>query len=403
MRGRGILAAIIADDLTGAMDAAAPFARRGLDVQVLTTPVEADSIVDLPQVLSVNTNTRHVSEETAAHIVSKVAADLRKLKPELLIKKIDSTLRGNVVAETLAAMQATGRGKVIVCPAIPSQGRTLLRGELFIDSVPLRDSAIGRDLRSPPPLAPLQDLFRAAKPGLPVSISSRNRDWESEDILKKQGIYIPDAKSNEQLLAIARSAREYRANILFSGASGLTESLAEELYGVVNLVDTPPVIGGKALFVVGSLAPQAAAQVETLTRQNSGVRVFKLTESPADNRRALQHLAQSEEAFTSLVIRPPEVSDESTHDSDYIVKALADCSAVFLKYARVGMLLATGGDTAAALLARLNLKVITIAGEVQPGVVHGLLNSPQGPLRLVTKAGGFGDDRLFCEILDYFN
>jgi uncharacterized protein YgbK (DUF1537 family) len=65
-------------------------------------------------------------------------------------------------------------------------------------------------------------------------------------------------------------------------------------------------------------------------------------------------------------------------------------------------LLATGGDTALAILKALNVRVIRVCGEVQPGVVHSLIALEKGSLRLVTKAGGFGDENLFCTVRGYF-
>ncbi len=400
---RGILAAIIADDLTGAMDSAAPFAQRGLEVKVLTTPSEVGVLgADLPQVLSITTNTRHVSPENAAHIVKKVIADLLTFNPELIIKKIDSTLRGNVVAEILAARQISGRAEVIVCPAVPAQGRTFLGGKIYINSVVLQDTAIGGDLRSPPPRAPLHDLFQAADPSLPVNFTAARGLQETHILQTRDGIYLADAQSGDELKALARLAQDRQREVLFAGASGITEALAETFYGPATITAAPLLPEGKALFVVGSLAPQAAAQVDRLLHDNAAARVFVLSESRADNLSRLRTLAESEETFDNLVIRPQYPSENSRLNADTIVRELADCTAAFMEQAPVVLLLATGGDTAAALLARLDLRTITIGGEVQPGVVHGLIDTPQGSIRLVTKAGGFGDDRLFCSILEYF-
>jgi uncharacterized protein YgbK (DUF1537 family) len=404
MHGRGLLAAIIADDLTGAMDGAAPFARRGLRVKVIARSDDLDfTLADSPQVLSINCDTRHLAKDIAASVVSKVTTALVSLEPDLLIKKIDSTLRGNVVSETVAALGATDRETLIVCPALPTQGRTLLRGELFINSVPLRDTPIGRDLRSPPPTAPLHELFRTACCGLPVSVGKDCWESKTEELTEKKGIYIPDSENEEQLLSIAKSAQENRKNILFAGASGLTEALAETCYGPVCISDTPTIIKGISLFIVGSLASQSGAQIMALTKKNPGAILFEISDDSSYNRSFLKELAHSEELYSSLIIKPPAASEKSSLNSDRIARSLADCASVFLKHSRISMLLATGGDTAAALLDKLQAKVITVSGEVQPGVVHGFIDTPRGPVRLVTKAGGFGDEQLFNILIDFFN
>jgi 4-hydroxythreonine-4-phosphate dehydrogenase len=58
--------------------------------------------------------------------------------------------------------------------------------------------------------------------------------------------------------------------------------------------------------------------------------------------------------------------------------------------ARASGLLATGGDTARALLLALGATGMHLCGEVEPGVPLGFLDAPRR-LPLVTKAGAFGN------------
>lgn len=56
----------------------------------------------------------------------------------------------------------------------------------------------------------------------------------------------------------------------------------------------------------------------------------------------------------------------------------------------LGGLVATGGDTACALLSQLGVKGIRLIDEVEPGVPLGLTQGAQ-VVPVVTKAGAFGD------------
>lgn len=185
MTGSDLRVAIVADDLTGAMDAAAPFARRGLNVQVLTSPddVERD-VLNAFQVLSINSDTRHVTPESAFAVVNNLVGTLVRCEPELIVKKIDSTLRGNVVAETAAVIRATGYQEVLICPAVPSQGRTFRCGELYINDIPLAQTSFGRDPRSPPSVycwqpgvIQLWRFLRRSTSGSSGSVVKYNRVW----------------------------------------------------------------------------------------------------------------------------------------------------------------------------------------------------------------------------------
>lgn len=397
------LLVIVADDLTGAMDAAAPFARRGLDVRVLTAPTRLTAqLANLPQVLSINTDTRHATQEVAAAVVGALFGELAQLKPQLLFKKIDSTLRGNLIVETVAAMHASGCSEVLICPAVPAQGRTLAGGELFIHSVPLRETAIGRDLRSAPSDLPLPELFRAALPDVPVTLEVAGEPPLIVDQPAQRRIRIADAANSDQLFKLAEGTAPRCRETLFVGAAGLTEALAEALFGPALPVTAPASLPGGTLFVVGSRAPQAAAQVAALLAAQRGTRIAELNAAEPLGSRELQSFSAPGRQPASLVLRAPLSAATANHDPDLVARALADSTVALLAQAEIGLLVATGGDTVLALLEALEVGVIQVYGEVRPGIVHGLIKTAKGPLCLVTKAGGFGDEQLFCLIETYF-
>ncbi|MGK2907884.1 MAG: four-carbon acid sugar kinase family protein [Desulfuromonadales bacterium] len=399
----GLRAVIVADDLTGAMDAAAPFARRGLEVRVLTAPEDLKPVLsNPPQVLSINTGTRHAVAGVAAAVVGTLIGHLRALQPKLLIKKIDSTLRGQVVAETIAAMQAANRTEVLIAPAVPAQGRTWSGGELFVDGVPLRDTAIARDLRSPPPVAPLGELLRTVLPDIPVLLEQAGGRGSAACRKPVPCIRIADAATDAQLLALAEAAVDRCGDILFVGAAGLAEALAEALFGPNVAAAAPPALPGAALYVIGSRAPQVAEQVAALCKANPWTRVAELSDAEPLDTGVMQRLAAPGQRAASLVVRAPRATAGRGFDPDLVARALAASTLGLLEQTEVGLLLMTGGDTVLAVLEALGVKVIQVCGEVRPGVVHGLIDTPKGPLRLVTKAGGFGEGQLFCAIEEYF-
>ena len=403
MAGKGLQAVIVADDLTGAMDAAAPFARRGLDVRVLTSPDRLETLLkNLPSVLSINTGTRHLSEQKAAALVGTLFGDLVRLKPQLLFKKIDSTLRGNLLAETLAAMQASGYSEMLICPAVPAQGRTLAGGKLYIDGIPLHETIIGRDLRAPPPRTPLPELYQGALQQTPVKVEAVAAWQVARGHDLRPRVSIVDAESSEQLARIAVTAVESRAQILFVGAAGLTEALAEVMFDAKAPAAAPEPLPGISLFVVGSRTRETADQVEILIKANPGTLVAELTEArpldPAD----LLPLPASGDHPAVVVLRAPREPCCSEQDPDQVARALAESTARLLAGNTTGLLVATGGDTALAVLNELGVEVIQVCGEIMPGIVHGLIDTRHGSLRLVTKAGGFGDRQLFCTVVDYF-
>lgn len=116
---------IIADDLTGALDAAAPFAGRGLCVRVALDPgATAMVVAQNPDVMAVSTRSRDGDEDAARAAMAQVLAALPP-GPQLM-KKVDSRLKGHVAAE-LAVLAPPA---MLVAPAIPDFGRITRDGQV---------------------------------------------------------------------------------------------------------------------------------------------------------------------------------------------------------------------------------------------------------------------------------
>jgi uncharacterized protein YgbK (DUF1537 family) len=141
-------ALILADDFSGACDAAA---RAGVASACLTPPAQP------PETFALSTETRHASPEHARGV-------LRSLGPLLagrrLYKKIDSTLRGPWVAEVDELLAITDYAQALVCPAFPVQGRTVRRGVLHVNGEPVRPIECPFEVRD---AATEEDLARIAE------------------------------------------------------------------------------------------------------------------------------------------------------------------------------------------------------------------------------------------------
>ncbi len=118
---------ILADDFSGACDAAARAAAGDFSPVALLDPGAAPAAADL---VALSTETRHAAAEDAR-------ARLRSLQPalsnRLLYKKIDSTLRGPWIDEVDELLRITDYSQAVVCPAFPAVGREVRRGWLYVD------------------------------------------------------------------------------------------------------------------------------------------------------------------------------------------------------------------------------------------------------------------------------
>jgi uncharacterized protein YgbK (DUF1537 family) len=393
MSRQALKAAIIADDLTGALDAAAPFARRGLHTRVAIGPASLDEALRSgAEVVSVNTDSRHLPADAAAKLCADSIKSLAAHAPRLLIKKIDSTLRGNVVAECLAALDSAPGRNLLLCPAMPAQGRVLRAGILHVHGIPLPESPIGRDERSPPPKEPLLDLFRAARPHAKAALLPAGAEPHEAG---PNSIVIADATEEDHLKQLARAALHNTENTLFAGAGGLTAALADAAFGPEKNARRPSDIGGSLLFLVGSRNPQSAAQSATLLAGRPDCCTLDAPDGhmDADNRACGAGI---------VLLRVTQADPAVEADADEVADSLAASAEKLLHTHNIGAVLATGGDTVLALLRRLDINCLEIMGEIQPGVVWSRVETGGRQTALITKAGGFGNDRLFLDVADWF-
>src|SRR5688572_939807 len=138
----------LADDLSGALDAAAAFHEAGRSVIVTLSP---DKLPTMPaaDVVGITTETRNASAAEAAALVAAAIAQGRVRGARLLYKKIDSTLRGPVAAEVTALAAAMPHATILFCPANPRAGRTVRDGVLLVHGVPVASTEFARDPVSP--------------------------------------------------------------------------------------------------------------------------------------------------------------------------------------------------------------------------------------------------------------
>jgi uncharacterized protein YgbK (DUF1537 family) len=243
---------LLADDLTGACDAAVHFAMRGLRSAAAVSLEHVRG--DMP-VWAVNTETRDGGRDEIRRLMAR-AGDRLPAGPETIIfKKIDSTLRGNAGIETAAALEAFGCELAIFTPALPALGRTVESGILRV----------------------------AGRPEFqPVDVAA----WLGEQAGASAPIATKDAKCDGDLDSIVAEGLASGRRVLWAGSAGLAAALARTIGRPLRSRTRPR--GGPALFAIGSDHPVTLEQLEKLSC-HSAHRVLRIPRSslPEDVRRTL--------------------------------------------------------------------------------------------------------------------
>lgn len=372
---------IVADDLTGAMDAAAPFADLGMQTAVLLDweaafhPAGARDL----SVLSIDTHTRDGSPTAAADAVC--ASMARVTVPGTLpFKKIDSTLRGQIAVEIRAALEGSGRSCALIAPAAPAQGRTLRDGYLFVNGKQVGDGNLADTLRASMPDFCVRSVRAADRP-VPLDVPC---------------VYVADADSEHELDLIAAHGLSCSDEVLLAGSSGLASAIARRLRPQSKVSRRNERRCYQRLwFVVGSHNARSAEQVRALlAQQELTTIVLPLADEPP---RVTHH----GEGLTRLGLVHVEGLDATpTLDPQRVAAQLAEITAQLLDDCRDSetALFMTGGDTARAVLSRLRVDLIDVLGTQYPGIVHGRVPVNGQQVGLLTKAGGFGQPDLFLRL-----
>jgi uncharacterized protein YgbK (DUF1537 family) len=333
--------AIIADDLTGALDAAAPFAMRGISTAVaLSAAGLGDAISTGARVIGVSTDSREISTEAARASTGAAIAALPA--GTRLFKKVDSRLKGNIAAE----LDAIPHQRSLVVPAIPAFGRWMRNGRLggFGVSEPI-------------------DI--AARLGAHASRAS-----------------IPNVAMQSDIEAALASDHD-----LPVGARGLAEAMAVTMQPEQRRPDTA-LRNAVAYVVIGSTDPITLAQLSRL-RLAAG----DLTYVDAPNGAGPAALPRP--SRLTVVQATP---GSKPADGKSVATALAETLAR-LAPPPGALLVLSGGATAQVILERLGIGVLELIGEALPG----LPLARGGGLTVVTKSGGFGDEETLERLLAPFH
>jgi uncharacterized protein YgbK (DUF1537 family) len=333
-----------------------------------------------------------------------------------IVKKMDSTLRGNFGPELRALLEALPRAFAIVCPAYPKNGRSARDGVLFVHGTPVDRTDFGRDLFSPVRDARIAahlpfdaalfavDLVRGGKANLIAAIDgARSRGLR---------VAVVDAERDDDLSRIAEIGKG-RDDVLWVGSAGLIEMLHRPARG-----DAPPVpvpaAAGPVVYLIGSISAMSQYQIDDFAR-DPRVHAERLDpvalidDDPAIARavgRCARGFAAGQDILIAVAGSRPEVEAALARGAQRGWDPLATsrvlreslAATVDLLVQNGGTVVLSGGDVARAFCERRGVSGMTLLAETAPGIP--IARAIGADLFLVTKAGGFGEPRTYRRILD---
>jgi len=86
-------------------------------------------------------------------------------------------------------------------------------------------------------------------------------------------------------------------------------------------------------------------------------------------------------------------------DAEEVAKSLGAATAIALTMKQIDTVIATGGDTARAILSATGCGVLRVMGDLMPGIPYSQIVGEGHSTWLITKAGGFGTPSTLSEIV----
>lgn len=359
---------VLADDLTGAAEIGGTAWRYGLSTEI-QTEFQPAAEVDL---MVVDTDTRACAPPVAAQRVAALAEQCRQAGVTRLFKKVDSVLRGPVLAELAALLQISGSRRALLSPANPSLGRTIENGTYFVNGTPLHQTDFANDPGYPAITAEVETLL-AHRSGAEVAAQWPVTVLSPGQSLPPAGICVGESARAEDVAHWAAMLDD--ATIPAGAAEYFAAFLAANGYAAAPKTPANLTATDGRLFVCGSTA--SASRLFCQQCEATGIPVLRMPAAlfeapqPVDHLladwaqaagQALQHHSQTVIAIDRPVRHHPDLPQRLT---EYLGAAVERILADY----PVKHLLVEGGATAVALIRRLNWRQFRVQQELRPGVV----------------------------------
>jgi uncharacterized protein YgbK (DUF1537 family) len=405
----------IADDFTGASDLANTLTRGGMrTVQTIGVPGADAEMHAEAVVVALKTRSIDAAEAVAQSLAAHAWLAARGCTQFLfkICSTFDSTPRGNIgpVADALRA--AAGGGCIAVCPAFPTNGRTVYRGHLFVGDKLLNESGMEKH-----PLTPMTDanLVRV------LQAQTANRvALIAHDVVRAGGAAIAerlkalddegaayaivDAVSDADLLALGEALAGARLAV---GGSGIALGLPENFRRSGTL--RAPVAGrsdlvARAVVLAGSCSQATRAQVAAFVRSGRVLHA-ELSHVVHDEsyveRVADWCLAQPQTPLVTTSAAPDDVAAAARTFGAPVAQAIEHffgrlAAALFARGVR--RFVVAGGETSGAVVGALGVRQFAVGAEIDPGVPVLTTEAPR-PMALALKSGNFGATDFFHRAL----
>ncbi len=411
---------VIADDLTGANDTGVQFAKKRYNtiVSIFDKSSVLQSVPGDLDVFVIDTETRGLEDKIARKKLKSILEKINIKKKDVVYKKVDSTLRGNIGSELEEIMMILNRDICIFSPSYPSYQRITVGGYLIVDHKPLELSeySYGNSKRVEDSFIP---FLLKAQTNVPVGKIDLKDVTKGQKIIlskinelyqKGNKIIVIDSTSEQHLADIFSSGLKFDGSVLFSGSAGLANHFPKMYNKNENLKIKIEDNRGPVIVVAGSRNSIMEEQINYLRNR------LNFTELKIDLEQIFSNKDRILESYVTkcikgikgnqdLVIHTDAIYNEeksinkklmlkyhlSFRELEVKIKNFfGELTSKIIENSYTRNLILTGGDIALGVCKELNIYNLHILDELLPGIPLNIANYKNYSLNIITKAGGFG-------------
>lgn len=415
-----LLLGCVADDFTGASDAASFLADSGMRTVLISgIPDESEVLPDQTQAVVIALKTRTMDKDQAVQESMAAFKWLHLLGAEVLYFKycstFDSTREGNIGPVADALLEAYEVPYTIVCPALPVNGRVIQNGELLVNGVPLHHTHMKDHPLTPMWDSRIKELLepQSRYPAFNLSVDQMknhpdevNRQADALRDAHGHFYFIPDLFEESHARLIVTLFCDLK---MWTGGSGLMAALTEKLLaenGNGIQADRHDQTAGDVILLAGSCSRATLAQIADF--QAKGGISYKINPTELSMGDGLIDRIWS--FIEKNRPKPVLITSSDTADAVATVQATFGRSIaehleqLFARLAEkaiqngITRVIVAGGETSGAVTQALRYRAFLLGGSIAPGVpVLTPIGHPD--IRLVLKSGNFGQVDFFTRAL----
>ena len=386
---------IIADDFTGSNDTGVQLTRKGFRTRVVldgkAVPQDGPSCV-------LDTESRNIPEAVSREKLRSLISPVDFGSFSCGLKKVDSTLRGNIGGEIFEVDKAYNSSLVVFMPALPALGRTTVGGIHMLKGKRILDTELAKDPRKPVLEDNIENILKDVY-SEPVGLITCDQIRSGSFSFDGARVWACDAETDDDMKAVIAAASNVSDRVLWVGTAAMADN-------ITALTEKPL----PSLAVIASVSDTARDQLHYAMEK--GLRVVKIDTAALISGAACrcEYVDAAVEILgkgTDLAVVSSATDDRAALDatvaagkakgmdadavSEFVSSEVAAVAAEILDRVKISGLFLSGGDTAIHFFNAVGAGGSEITAELVAGVpMMKIAGGRFDGLKVVTKAGAFG-------------